>query len=182
LISSPILAHPDYSKPLLVDTDASEEGLGAFLAQVIDGKEQVFFLHQQALDKVRDRYCVTRKEHLAVIFAVNQFKHYSYGHMFTIRTYQSALRWLLTSKKREGQMARWAQILNTYDIETKHRAGLKHRNADSLSRYPYHQCGYKDDWNKKNEVRVVQQVTTEEENTGPDNTSEEKAMESFETL
>jgi hypothetical protein len=67
-------------------------------------------------------------------------------------------------------------------MEIKHRAGLKHRNADSLSRHPCHQCGYTDDWDQENQVRVVQQVTTEEENRGTDNTSEEKVMESLEKL
>ena len=67
-------------------------------------------------------------------------------------------------------------------MEIKHRAGLKHRNADSLSRHPCHQCGYTDDWDQENQVRAVQQVTTEEDNTGTDDTSEEKVMESLEKL
>jgi hypothetical protein len=92
LISSPVLAHPDYSKPFLVDTDASGEGLGAVLAQVIDGKEQVISYASRSLTKSEKRYCVTRKELLAVIFAVKQFRHFLYGHKFTIRTDHSALK------------------------------------------------------------------------------------------
>jgi hypothetical protein len=124
LTSSPVLAHPDYLKLFLVDTDANGEGLRAVLAQVIDGKEQVISYASRSLIKSEKRYCVTRKELLAVISAVKQFRHYLYGHKFTIRTDHSALRWLLTSKNQEGQMARWVQILSTYDQEIKHRAGL----------------------------------------------------------
>jgi hypothetical protein len=60
------------------------------------------------------------------------------------------LRWLLASKNQEGQMTRWVQILSTYDMEIKHRTGLNHKNADSLSRYPCLQCGYTYDWDQEN--------------------------------
>jgi hypothetical protein len=33
LITAPVLAHPDYEKPFLVQTDASTTGLGVILAQ-----------------------------------------------------------------------------------------------------------------------------------------------------
>ena len=41
LRSSPILAHPYFDLPFQVHTDASVEGLGAVLSQVINGKEHV---------------------------------------------------------------------------------------------------------------------------------------------
>ena len=38
LVSSPILAHPDFSKKFILDTDASNEAIGALLSQEIDEK------------------------------------------------------------------------------------------------------------------------------------------------
>ena len=59
LVSSPILALPDFNKPLILDTDASDTGIGAVLSQVADGKEQVISYASRTAER---RYCVTRRE------------------------------------------------------------------------------------------------------------------------
>ena len=41
LTSGPLLAHPDFSKQFILDTDASDKAIGAVLPQVIDGRERV---------------------------------------------------------------------------------------------------------------------------------------------
>ncbi|CAC5412259.1 unnamed protein product [Mytilus coruscus] len=48
----------------------------------------------------------------------------------------------------EGQMARWLEVLFSFDMEIQHRAGRKHNNADPLSRLPCKpctNCGNQDD-------------------------------------
>lgn len=69
---------------------------------------------------------MTRKELLAVVKAVKQFHHYLYGRHFIVRSDHGALRWLLNFKNPEGQMAKWIEILSTYDIEIPHRQGRLH--------------------------------------------------------
>ena len=39
-----------------------------------------------------------------------------------------------------GQVARWLELLGTYDLEVTYRPGYKHRNADALSRRPCKPC------------------------------------------
>ncbi|UYV77521.1 K02A2.6-like, partial [Cordylochernes scorpioides] len=60
----------------------------------------------------------------------------SYYRRFVPGTDHAALRWLLNFKSPEGQLARWIQRLQEYDMEIQHRKGKSHGNADALSRRP----------------------------------------------
>ena len=141
MVSSPILAHPDFTKPFILDTDASDQAIGAVLSQKIEGKEHVIAYASRTLTKSERRYCVTRKELLAVINFVKYFRHYLYGRAFTVRTDHGSLRWLMKFKNPEGQIARWLETLSSYEFKIEHRPGRVHRNADGLSRIPCRQCG-----------------------------------------
>ena len=70
------------------------------------------------------------------------FKHYLSGKKFLVRTDHSSLQWLLSFKNRGGQMARWPEVLVSFDIVVEHRHGKKHANADALSRLPCIQCNH----------------------------------------
>jgi len=57
------------------------------------------------LSKAEKKYCVTRKELLAMVTFIQHFRHYLLGRKFTVRTDQSTLKWLQTRKEPEGQLA-----------------------------------------------------------------------------
>ena len=65
-------------------------------------------------------YCVTGQELLAVVNFGKQHRHYLYGRRFLIRTDHGALEDLFSFKDPQGQMARWLQVLDTYDFEIEH--------------------------------------------------------------
>ena len=141
LISSPILIFPDFSKQFILDTDASEVGIGAVLSQVQpDGSEAVVAYASRTLTKPERNYCVTRKELLAVIYFIEHFRPYILGNSFILRTDHSSLKWLWNFKEPEGQVARWIQKLQEYTFTIIHRPEKKHANADTLSRRPCPQC------------------------------------------
>ena len=68
LTTSPVLAHPDFSVPFVLDTDASDNSIGAVLSQKVDGREKVIAYASRTLSKREKRYCVTRKEMLALVY------------------------------------------------------------------------------------------------------------------
>lgn len=140
LMTAPVLAYPDPASTFVLDTDASNEGIGAVLSQIQNGEERVIAYGSRVLTKQERRYCVTRRELLAVVYFVKYFRHYLVGKRFTLRTDHAPLRWLQSFKEPEGQVARWLETLDSYDYELIHRPGIKHINADAMSRGPCHQC------------------------------------------
>uniref|UniRef100_A0A673WIT2 Reverse transcriptase domain-containing protein n=1 Tax=Salmo trutta TaxID=8032 RepID=A0A673WIT2_SALTR len=136
LIEAPVLAPPDLTLPFILDTDASNVGMGGVLAQVGPEGERVVAYFSRTFNKHERRYCVTRRELLAVVASIKHFKYYLGGLPFTVRTDHSALQWLMSFREPEGQMARWLEELQPYDFTVVHRAGARHSNADAMSRRP----------------------------------------------
>ena len=141
---TPILAYPDSSAKFILDTDASNESIGVVLSQCQEKAECVIVFASKSLSKPERNYCVTRRELLAVVTFVKYFRHYLIGRKFLVRTDHGSLRWLFQFKEPEGQIARWLEILNTYDFEIEHRPGRLHGDADALLRIPCKQCGLQD--------------------------------------
>ena len=137
LTSANVLAFPDFSEPFILDTDASDQGIGGVLSQIQGGQERVIGYSSRKLSKSEKNYSVTKKELLSVVHFVQYYRHYLYGRKFKIRTDHGSLRWLCNFKDAQGQLARWIEILSAFDYEISYRPGSQHKNADSLSRMPF---------------------------------------------
>jgi hypothetical protein len=66
LCAAPVLGHPQPGKQFLVNTDASNVGIGV-LSQVQEGNERVVAYFSKTLSKAERNYCVTRRELLAIV-------------------------------------------------------------------------------------------------------------------
>ena len=133
-MNAPILAFPRLDVPFILDTDASDRGLGAVLSQVQDGKECVIAYAARALSKAERNYSTTRKELLALVWGSEHFETYLYGGRFLARTDHSALQWLKNFKNPRGQFAWWLERLSDFNFEVEHRPGQLHGNVGGLSR------------------------------------------------
>lgn len=140
LTAAPILAYPTRNDKFILDTDASNFGVGAVLSQIQDGEEKVIAYGSKTLSRSQRGYCTTYRELLAVVTFVKQFRYYLSGRHFLLRTDHSSLIWLKNFKEPEGMVARWLSLLDTYDFKIEHRRGNLHGNADALSRKPRRRC------------------------------------------
>ena len=144
LSQATILVHPKSQGDFVLDTDASNEGIGAVLSQMQDGQERVEAYGSKMLMKTEHNYCITRRELLAVIHFVTQFKHFPLGQKFLFRTDNSSVRYWMRiysdSYDPQGQIARWLVKLAVFDFEIKHRMGKQHSNADGMLRCPLLRC------------------------------------------
>ena len=86
LCTAPILAFPKPGSKYILDTDASDTGISCVLSQVQEGKEKVIAYASKTLEPQQQQYSVTRRELLAVITFMNQFRHYLLGQTFLLRT------------------------------------------------------------------------------------------------
>ncbi|KRX56856.1 Retrovirus-related Pol polyprotein from transposon [Trichinella sp. T9] len=137
LTTAPILAFPRFDIPFVIDTDASETGIGAVLSQKHDPEgERVIAYASRTLSKTDWKYSTTRKELLSIVYFTKLFRPYLVGQRFTLRTDHDSLTWLRNFKEPEGQVARWLEHLQEYDMEVVHRRGRQHNNADAMSRRP----------------------------------------------
>ena len=83
LTSAPELAYPDYTKPLIVETDVSDKGLGAVLSQKQDGKLRVIDYASRGLrgaERNMKNYSSLTLELLAPKWAIaEKFREYLLG-------------------------------------------------------------------------------------------------------
>ena len=136
LTSPPVLAMPNTTDQFILDVDASNVAIGAELIQVQNRAERVIAYCSFSLTPEQKNYCTTRKELLAIVRFTRQFRYCLLGNIFTVRTDHSSLTWLLRFKELQGQLARWIEELSQYHMVVRHRAGIRHGNADALSRIP----------------------------------------------
>ena len=136
ITTAPVVRYPDFNKPFLLYTDASLTGLGAVLAQKNGNEEYVIAYASRTLTPPERNYGITELECLAIVWAVKYFRHYIYGSQFTIITDHSALKWLLNSyaESTNRRLERWKICLSEYSFDVQYRKGIKHQNADALSR------------------------------------------------
>ena len=137
MTKAPLLAYADFTRPFLLETDASIEGLGAVLAQRAEDNlvHPIAYASRTLLAHERN-YSIPELEALGVVWAVKHFRHFLYGHKCVVYTDHIALKALLNTPHPSGKLARWGLALQELDLEICYRPGKTNSNADALSRSP----------------------------------------------
>jgi hypothetical protein len=134
LSKRPLLQYPDFSRPFVVTTDASNVAKGAILSQESIGSDLPISYISRTLNKAEINYSTMEKELLAIVWAVKQFRPYIYGRKFTVVTDHKPLTWLFNVMDPGARLVRWRLQLEEYEYDIIYKPGMLNSNADALSR------------------------------------------------
>ncbi|MCO5557160.1 hypothetical protein L7F22_010719 [Adiantum nelumboides] len=132
LISQPVLALLDLSNPFEVQCDACGDCLGAVLLQ----EGHAIAYESRRLSSDEQILGIYEKELLAVLHALDSWKHYLLETPFILRTDHQSLKYFMTQTKLSYKQMRWANFLSRFNFHIAHIAGKHNQVADALSRRP----------------------------------------------
>ena len=113
MVSAPVLALADFSKTLVIETDAYEVGFGAVLMQE---SHPIAYL-SKALAPRHQALSAYEKEFMAVVKAVEKLRPYLLGRHFIIKTDHFSLKYLMEQKISTSFQGKWLPKLLGYDYE-----------------------------------------------------------------
>jgi hypothetical protein len=131
-----VLILPNPNLPFIVNTDASGFAVGAVLQQDQGkGLQPISFMSKKMLD-AETRYPVHEQELLAIIHALNTWRHYLHGSKFKVivKTDHKSLQHLKTQPMLSGRQSRWLDIIADFDFDIEYIDGKTNIVADGLSR------------------------------------------------
>lgn len=134
--SKPVLALPDPSQPFQVVTDASSLAVGAVLSQSFNGQQHPVAFMSHKLSPAERNYPAHEQELLAIVTALQEWRHYLLGAPFAVLTDNKGLEHFLRQLHGSARQIRWAQKLADYSFTISYTPGTDNVVADALSRQP----------------------------------------------
>jgi len=146
--TAPVLMLPQDLEPFCIEADSSDFASGAVLSQQLPGEEKwhpVAF-YSKSLSPVERNYEIHDKEMLAIIHALEEWRHFLEGarHPVEIWTDHKNLEYFMTAKKLNRRQARWSLYLARFDFKLTHHPGRSMGKPDTLSRRLDHGKGTSD--------------------------------------
>lgn len=142
--SSPVLIMPDMTKPFRIEADASNFATGAVLSQLgDDGHRHPCAFLSQLFTKAEWNYEIYDKELLAIIRALEEWRHYLEGAPYPVEVWtdHKNLGYFQEAHKLNRRQARWSLYLTRFNLELSHKSGTTMTIPDTLSRRPDHDLG-----------------------------------------
>ena len=135
--SAPTLIVPDHKKPFVLHCDASDFAIGASIGQEAPGEgvRPIGFMSRK-LNPAETRYPTHDRELLAIVRALQAFRHLIDNSPVTIITDHAALQHFFTQPHLTSRQMRWALLLSQFNAKLRYEPGKTNIVADALSRRP----------------------------------------------
>ena len=134
LAKAPILKLPDFSRPFVIQTDASGVGLGCVLMQNYESiNHPIAYASRKLLERER-RYSVEERECLAIMWGIEKFDRYLFGKEFVIETDHCGLQYMKEGRMKNARVMRWSLALQNYSFKVNYIKGCDNVVSDYLSR------------------------------------------------
>jgi len=143
--TAPILASLQDLEPFRIEADSSDFASGAVLSQQLPGEEKwhpvVFY--SKFLSLVEWNYEIHDKEMLAIIHALEKWRHFLKGAWYLVEIWMDHknLEYFMIAKKLNCHQAHWSLYLARFDFKLIHYPGRSMGKPDALLQRPDHGKG-----------------------------------------
>ena len=107
LTTAPVLVYPNFNQSFVLETDTSIKGLGTVLSQRQDDQLHPVAFASRALSAEEKNYSITELETLTVVWAIQHYHAYLYGHKVMVITDHSAVKAIFQTPSPSGKLAQW---------------------------------------------------------------------------
>jgi hypothetical protein len=138
MTTAPVLTLPNADGTFRLEADSSEFATGAVLSQLQEDDWHPIAFYSKSLDETQRNYEIYDKEMMAIIRALEEWRHWLIGTTKPIEiwTDHRNLQYFLSAQKLNRRQARWNLILSEYNFTLHHKPGHQMLKADALSRRP----------------------------------------------
>ncbi len=131
-----ILRIPNNHLSFKLQTDASDEGIGAVLLQMSPTGDLPLAYYSQKFSPTQKKWSTTEKECFAILSAIEKWHKYLDGREFVLETDHKPLLQLNVQAQHNAKCERWRLKLQQYRFKIRYIKGNENTMADYLSRSP----------------------------------------------
>nr|GEW92331.1 reverse transcriptase domain-containing protein [Tanacetum cinerariifolium] len=151
----------NWNLPFELMCDASDFAVGAILGQK-DGKHfYPIYFASKTLNATQQKYTVTEKELMVVVFAFDKFQAYLKLSKTIVYIDHSALRHLFKKQDVKPCLIRWILLLQEFNIELKYKKGTKNVAAKHLSQIDNDETSDDSDVDNNFSGETLMEITTD---------------------